>query len=420
MRRLTALACLLGSLLCVAPAAAQGPATAAQSPDAALRSALTRAVRAAGASSGAYVLNATDQKVLFTRRASTPRILASNAKLFTTAAVLGRLGPETTLRTSALGAGPPGPGGVLRGDIYLRGSGDPGFGSSAFVRRSYGGGASVEALARAIRAAGVTQVTGGVVGDASIFDSRRGGPSSGFRPSIYVGPLSGLSYNRGLARTSGSAFQKNPPAFAAAQLRIALRRAGVRVAGRARAGRAPAGAQELAGLASPPLARLVAITNKRSDNFFAETLLKLLGARTLRSGSTRAGARSASAFARTLGAPARLADGSGLSRGNRASPMSVGRLLDRVRGEKQFDAFYGSLSIAGRDGTLRRRMRSGPARGSCRGKTGTLSNVSALSGYCTSRSGDTIVFSFLMNGVSPPGARRLQDRMAQALAAYRG
>jgi serine-type D-Ala-D-Ala carboxypeptidase/endopeptidase (penicillin-binding protein 4) len=64
-------------------------------------------------------------------------------------------------------------------------------------------------------------------------------------------------------------------------------------------------------------------------------------------------------------------------------------------------------------------MRSGPARGRCRGKTGTLSNVSALSGYCTARSGELYAFSILMNGVYTPGARLLQDRMAQAIAAER-
>ena len=76
--------------------------------------------------------------------------------------------------------------------------------------------------------------------------------------------------------------------------------------------------------------------------------------------------------------------------------------------------------MAGRDGTLAKRMRTGTARRRCRGKTGTLSNVSALSGYCTARSGDLYAFSILMNGVYTPGAQRLQDRMAQAIAAQRG
>jgi D-alanyl-D-alanine carboxypeptidase/D-alanyl-D-alanine-endopeptidase (penicillin-binding protein 4) len=94
----------------------------------------------------------------------------------------------------------------------------------------------------------------------------------------------------------------------------------------------------------------------------------------------------------------------------------VVRLLTAmVEEEESFDAWYASLAIAGRDGTLKDRMRSGAARGRCRGKTGTLSNVSALSGYCTARSGDLYAFSILMNGVYTGGARVLQDRMAQAI-----
>jgi serine-type D-Ala-D-Ala carboxypeptidase/endopeptidase (penicillin-binding protein 4) len=80
--------------------------------------------------------------------------------------------------------------------------------------------------------------------------------------------------------------------------------------------------------------------------------------------------------------------------------------------------FVDSLPIAGRDGTLFDRMRRGAARDRCRGKTGTLSNVSALSGYCEARSGDNYAYSILMNGVYPTGARKLQDLMLQALSRY--
>ena len=87
-----------------------------------------------------------------------------------------------------------------------------------------------------------------------------------------------------------------------------------------------------------------------------------------------------------------------------------------MRRGSDFRPFYRSLSIAGRDGTLVDRMRSGPAHGRCHAKTGTLSNVSALSGYCRALSGDLYVFSILMNYVSPVPARRLQDGMAEAIA----
>jgi serine-type D-Ala-D-Ala carboxypeptidase/endopeptidase (penicillin-binding protein 4) len=83
-----------------------------------------------------------------------------------------------------------------------------------------------------------------------------------------------------------------------------------------------------------------------------------------------------------------------------------------------FQTLFGALPVAGRAGTLHDRMRHGPARGNCHAKTGTLSNVSALSGYCQSRAGDTVVFSILMNRVSPIRARKQQDRIAAALVQY--
>jgi D-alanyl-D-alanine carboxypeptidase/D-alanyl-D-alanine-endopeptidase (penicillin-binding protein 4) len=421
-------AALLLAVLAGPPAAAgateadSGPAglsaapPAARAAQAALRARLARLMRGAGGRSGAFVQDLEDERILFRLRSRTRRVLASNTKLFTTAAMLDRAGPATTLETAVLGAGALEPGGVWRGDLILRGGGDPTFSSSAFARRHYAGGGTVQGLADELVAAGVTQVTGRVVGDESRFDSLRGGPYSGYGVSGYVGPLSALAYNRGLANEFGSAFQRNPPAFAAARLTAALEARGVDVARSARAGVAPTGATELADVASPSMRRLVQITNKRSDNFFAEMLLKELGARRDR-GSTAAGARAARLYASQLAVNASLADGSGLSRRNRASPAGVARLLAQLKDDA---ALRDSLAIAGRDGTLSDRMRSGPARGRCRGKTGTLSNVSALSGYCTTRDGGTVAFSFLMNGVSPVGARRIQDRMAQALAGYRG
>lgn len=379
-----------------------------------LRTTLDRAMREAGPASGAYV--ADGGRPVYSRRATVPRILASNTKLFTTAALLGRLQPDGTVTTRVLADGGPS-NGTVAGNLYLRGGGDPAFGSSAFVGRAYGSGAaSAEGLAQQVRAAGVTRVSGAVVGDEGLFDSRRGGPASGGRPSIYVGPLSALAYNRGLANPGGRAFQSNPPAFAAGAFDRALERAGVSVAGRPRAGRAPGGANEVASIASPSIARLAALTNKPSDNYFAEVLLKTLGARAGGGGTTASGARVAAAYARSRGAAATLTDGSGLSRGNRASPRSVARLLQSVRSTPSSQAFFDSLAIAGRDGTLARRMRGGAARGNCRAKTGTLVGVSSLSGYCRTRGGRTVVFSFLMNGISPVRARALQDRMAEAIA----
>jgi D-alanyl-D-alanine carboxypeptidase/D-alanyl-D-alanine-endopeptidase (penicillin-binding protein 4) len=166
------------------------------------------------------------------------------------------------------------------------------------------------------------------------------------------------------------------------------------------------------------MSRLIRLTNKPSDNFFAETLLKDLAHQAGGVGTTARGAAIATRFARRLGARPRLVDGSGLSRGDRASPFSIVKLLTAMRSRPEADDFLASLSIAGSDGTLFDRMQRGPAHRRCIGKTGTLSNVSALSGYCEAKSGDNYAYSILMNGVYPTSARRLQDQMLQAIAKY--
>src|SRR5436190_9082888 len=137
-------------------------------------------------------------------------------------------------------------------------------------------------------------------------------------------------------------------------------------------------------------------------------------------GTTKAGASAAVKYAHSLGVSVRMVDGSGLSRSDRAAPKQIVRLLRALRRRAGFSAFYTSLSIAGRDGTLASRMRSGPAHGRCHGKTGTLSDVSALSGYCVTRSGRTLIFSVLNNRTNIYDARAVQDRVAQALAGSGG
>src|SRR5215204_254749 len=404
MRRIASLAIALLALL--------PPAAAAQDEDVMVKR-LSDQMRFAGAYSSAYVAEVSGDRprAVFRWRDKAPRILASNTKLFTTTAALARFGREGTLGTEVLGASELDTEGVYHGSLYLRGGGDPTFGSRRFTTRSYGGGGTVEDLADVISDAGITRVSGRVYGDESAFDSLRGGPDSAYAVSVWVGPLSALSYNRGLFTEGGRGFQANPPAFAAARLDDALEAAGVSVRLKPRPGVTPSDARVLASVDSPPMERLIRLTNKSSDNFFAETLLKDLAYQAGGVGTTAAGARIAASHARGLGARATLVDGSGLSRSNRASPFSVVRLLNAMYRSDDFDPFVGSLAIAGQDGTLFDRMRRGAARRRCRGKTGTLSNVSALSGYCEARSGDDYAYSILMNGVYPPSARRLQDRM---------
>ncbi|HYH58258.1 MAG TPA: D-alanyl-D-alanine carboxypeptidase [Thermoleophilaceae bacterium] len=394
-----------------------GPAAASAENAARLKSRMDRAMNQATARSGAYVFDLTDGKKLYARKAKRRRILASNTKLFTTAAVLDRFGPRARFQTTILADRRPTRRGKIRGDLYLRGGGDPSFGSISFTRRAYGGGgATLQKLARAVERAGVRRITGDVLGDESLFDSLRGGPDSGYGVSQWVGPLSALAYNRGLARENGSAFQTRPPEFAAQKLADALRRRGIRIGGRAGVSRARGRVRSIARARSLTVERLVELTNTVSDNFFAETLAKRLHAATGRRGTTDGGARRVTRFARGLGAKAKLVDGSGLARGNRAGPRGVVRLLRGMRQHDAFRSYWDSLALPGRPGTLSDRRTNRR----CRGKTGTISGVSALSGYCRGKSGDLIAFSFLMNGVgySYDRARRIQDAMTHIVAKY--
>jgi D-alanyl-D-alanine carboxypeptidase/D-alanyl-D-alanine-endopeptidase (penicillin-binding protein 4) len=115
-----------------------------------------------------------------------------------------------------------------------------------------------------------------------------------------------------------------------------------------------------------------------------------------------------------------MVDGSGLSRADRTTARQVVRLLQRMDGQDTASCWNASLAVAGRSGTLRKRMRGTAAAGRCAGKTGTLIGVSALSGYCTTTGGVPVAFSFLENRVCNWCAKRIEDRMVATIARLDG
>jgi D-alanyl-D-alanine carboxypeptidase/D-alanyl-D-alanine-endopeptidase (penicillin-binding protein 4) len=168
------------------------------------------------------------------------------------------------------------------------------------------------------------------------------------------------------------------------------------------------------------MSSLAAVTNRASDNFFAEMLVKDLGASFGGAGTTKAGLKVVRSRLSAFGIHPRMVDGSGLSRANRATARQIVRLLERMRSQEIAPSWLESLAVAGRSGTLRKRMRRTAAAGVCQAKTGTLIGVSALSGYCTTRGGATLAFSFLENGISTVAAKRIEDKMVAAVAKYDG
>jgi D-alanyl-D-alanine carboxypeptidase/D-alanyl-D-alanine-endopeptidase (penicillin-binding protein 4) len=380
----------------------------------------SRLVRGGGPASGLMVVDAESGAVICRRAASTPRPLASNMKMFTTATALARFGPEAQLSTKVLSDGALGLDGVLRGSLYLRGSGDPALGTPAFYGRYLGGlGTNLFALKRQIRAAGIERVTGRLYADDTAFDRLRGVADSGYATSPWIGPLSGLAFNSGYSSLSARGFASDPARLAARKLALSLRGAGVRMTTQVGLRAAPTAAQALAVVRSPTIARLADATNVPSNNFFAEMLLKAIGSRFGGEGSTSAGAAVVERFAAGLGANVEAVDGSGLTRSNAASPAAVAEFLRAVRNEEIGDEFVQSLALTAREGTVAGRMDGSAAEARCRTKTGTLTGVSNLSGYCFNRSGRVIVFSVLMGSVASTGLAHLeQDRIAATIAGY--
>lgn len=400
----------------------RGPAPASSSRAvASLERSLSDGMRQAGDYSGAYVVDLTANRELYSRDANTPRLPASVEKLYTTTTALTRFGANASLSTTVLGSGQQ-RGSTFDGTLYLRGGGDPTFGSAAFDRAAYGTGTTLQHLvSNLVSVTGIRQLNGNVVADETIFDSVRGTPATGGQPSTEVeGELTGLAYNRAWVDATGTSYVPHPAMNAGEQFVAALQAAGVRVPRHisVTAGQTPSAAHQLASAGSPRMGTLISLTNTPSDNFFAEMLCKGLGARFGAGGTTAAGAAVIRAqVAKSFGIHPSLNDGSGLSRSDRTTPAQVVTLL----ADRQSDSvFTSSLAVAGRSGTLQHELRGTYAEARCRGKTGTLRDASNVVGYCRAQDGHVLAYAFLMNGIYPDYAHPIQNRMEVAVARYGG
>jgi serine-type D-Ala-D-Ala carboxypeptidase/endopeptidase (penicillin-binding protein 4) len=380
------------------------PATSLASLQSALQQAL-RVPHVSVASTGAVVVDLTTGDTVYSQNASLSLLPASNEKLAVTYAALTALGPGFRIETDVLGEGHQ-VGTTWQGNLVLKGYGDPTLSSADLVD-----------LARQLSAAGISRITGSVLGDESWFDTFRTAP--GWKASFYISesaPLSALIVDRGRF----GRFTSHDPALAAAELfRSALVRAGVRVVGGAEHGTADDAAEPLASVDSPTVAAIVRWMDRVSDNFVAEMLVKELGAVQAARGTTAAGLAVVTGLLGAAGVPlagVRLVDGSGLSLSDRLTPTALASLLSVMWSDFEVRLeLIASLPLAGRTGTLQDRMRRGAATGVVRAKTGTTSNASALSGFVA----DRYVFSILQNGrpISWTWARIAQDRFATVLAA---
>lgn len=448
-------------------------------------------------------------KTIFEQNPDKLLVPASNAKIFSTALALTKLGPDYRFTTFIVSNAALSDQGVLQGDLVLVGGGDPNLSSrhipydSKLDKYARDLMKPIRELARQVVVSGVRTIQGNIVGDDTRY-VRQPWPRGWSVGDVlwgYGAPVSALSFNDSVLRItilpgrtarqrsrlrfnpaidyfaienhirtaptrtvarrvrlnrdpgsraitlSGdisirsrgrtlSAAVDDPALFAAMALRQELEKQGVKVEGetvsrhtlphqvaslrRLRPGKPATYSTTLARRESAPLAEVITIVNKLSVNLHAEMLLRETAYHERHVGSIDAGLAELENFLGKAGLESwefDLSDASGLSRRNLVSASAGVKLLTFMWNSPQRQAFLDSLPIAGRDGTLDWRFSRTAARGLIRAKTGTLSHVTALSGYAFPRGGKPLAFSILVNNfnVQTSYIRNLVDRIAVAM-----
>jgi D-alanyl-D-alanine carboxypeptidase/D-alanyl-D-alanine-endopeptidase (penicillin-binding protein 4) len=407
---------------------------------------------------------------------------ASNMKLFTSALALDQFGAAHQFSTDVLRDGSLGPDGILRGNLILRGDGDPAL-SKRFIS---GPGGAMDSLAQLVVKAGVKRVTGTLVADASAFDTQRipEGWQRRYLESGYAARVSALSLNENLvtvrvqpgsgkhgavvtldpattlplastvrtvagrgarisahttaagvievkgtigARAGERSYQlvvEDPTAFCAGAFRRALQARGIAIDGTTTFAATPASAVKVTGLPSPSIGQMLDVMNGESINHYAELLFRDAGRSAAPNsvGSVESASKLLQQFmtAKVGAAPGAVfaADGSGLSVLDHITPRSLVQLLGYANRAPWSEAFHSSLPVAGQSELLRHRMRATPAQGNLHAKTGTTNSVISLGGYVTAKNGELLAFAFIYNGVDRWNAKASIDAMGATLASF--
>ncbi len=361
-----------------------------------------------GGSVGAAVIDVVSGQIVYQQEAATPRSLASNDKIFTALAVLNLVGPETRIETTVVGGAD---------SVTLVGAGDP---TLATVSAD---GSSLTELAD--QTAASTQGAVAVHYDTSLFAGPQIAPGwDGDYPALGVAaPVSALTVDR--SRVPDSDSRVEDPAYAAAQ-RFAdlLTERGLTVT---EVTPATTAGEVIASTRSVPVATMVETMLTESDNDMSEILAHLAGAQLTGVGTFESGAQATLETLQSLGLPTSgtvIVDGSGLSYANVASPNLLASAVSLAAGDAApswtWPVLLG-LPVAGLTGTLTDRFVSAdtaPAAGFVRAKTGTLIEVSTLSGTVVDRDGRLLAFAFMSDATTDiPESRAALDRAAAALAA---
>jgi D-alanyl-D-alanine carboxypeptidase/D-alanyl-D-alanine-endopeptidase (penicillin-binding protein 4) len=453
------------------------PALAAAAPLDQVLSAEVARTAAASRALGVNIVELDTGETVFSHNPDEPRVIASNSKLFTTAAALDALGAGYFFETRLLMRGAVNQG-VLRGDLGVVGAGDPQISGREYGGDPYG---AFRPWAAALRARGVQRITGDLYLASGMFEPTQIHPewprdqltdwyeapiaSLAFsdncilvrvwpgqagrlavvetvppvpivridnsaltttnrrRSRLFVGRTGDLLTVKGAIEAGSGPFETwvtvpDPVLFFGLGLRAALAEEGIAVEGEVRPVAQLPGAWERVAVHRSDLVTAITTTNKHSQNFYAETLSKLIGASRCGEGSWSAGTRAIMEFLTALGVPpgsVRLVDGSGMSRSNQATPRAITMLLRHMFFHPAGAEYAQSLPYGGEDmKSWKRRLAVPPYRGNVFAKTGTLNGVSALSGYAKAVSGKAYAFSIVIEG-SRIDAHGAQDRIVMAL-----
>jgi serine-type D-Ala-D-Ala carboxypeptidase/endopeptidase (penicillin-binding protein 4) len=324
---------------------------------------------------------------------------ASNEKVLTAVTALTLFGPEHRLTTEVRSRAPIEADGVIRGDLWLVGGGDR-FLSTFGTPPAWEGPPQqtyLDTLADQLRDAGVTRVTGRVIGDDFRYDQRRLVPTwpERFRNRNIIVPLSALTVDSE-GEFDGS---RQPPAVAAEKLVRLLRDRGIAVDGGFTSGSAATGdTAPIAQVQSPTMEEMVGQMLRESDNTTAELLVREVGRKLYGVNTSGGGSRGIQETIASFGIDVGgldAVDGSGLDVNNKVSCRTLVQVLDRYGADSPLSR---GLAVAGRTGTLASRFEGSPATDRFVGKTGVIAGVATLSGFVTSPDGTVSTFALLVNG----------------------
>jgi D-alanyl-D-alanine carboxypeptidase/D-alanyl-D-alanine-endopeptidase (penicillin-binding protein 4) len=325
------------------------------------------------------------------------RAPASNQKLLLSMALLQRTSLTTRIRTELFAKGPR-TAGLLRGDLWIVGHGDPSVGRPA-----------IAALARAVDEGGIRTIRGRVMGATTGFQRDWWAPGwRDYFPRDYIALPTALTFEGN--QDARGVHIRDPERRAARFLTKKLRALGIRVTMEPGAGAPPSRLRHIATVRSDPFQLLIRNMNRRSKNFYAEVLGKWLGRLVLGgAGSIAKAARAIERFAHAHGVDNTAYDASGLSYGNRISPQDLVTLLWFADTRPWGDALRVGLPT-GDQGTLEGRLVGVRVRA----KTGTLIDISALSGWVwMAKESAWGEFSIMSRGMSKSDAVAIEDRIVR-------